>query len=234
MEHQILNLFPLSIYKSKLGLTDEYKKELISEIVTMTENSSQLDYKTNNDAWTGDTQGYDKLYENKKFDFFFSQISKHLKNYIEYFEIDTSTIDCYFQRSWATLSNSQENIKHHRHVQSHLSFAYYLKKNKEDSKISFFDHSRHNEFIPGFLDSLSVQKKDLIKSRNVLNSPTILFDTKEDDIVIFPSKTLHGTQRGVLNNERISISADIMIVAKNSENLEHLVTPIKKWKIFST
>ena len=74
----------------------------------------------------------------------------------------------------------------------------------------------------------------MIKSRNVLNSPTILFDTKEDDIVIFPSKTLHGTQRGVLNNERISISADIMIVAKNSENLEHLVTPIDKWKIFST
>ena len=30
MEHQILNLFPLSIYKSKLGLTDEYKKELIN------------------------------------------------------------------------------------------------------------------------------------------------------------------------------------------------------------
>ena len=54
--------------------------------------------------------------------------------------------------------------------------------------------------------------------------------TKEDEIVIFPSKTAHQTQPNVKNDNRVSISADIFIAAKNSENLEHLVTPCKNWK----
>ena len=232
MEHQILNLFPLSIYKSKLGLTDEYKKELISEIVTMTENSSQIDYKTNSDAWTGDTQGYDKLYENKKFDFFFSQISKHLKNYIEYFEINTSAIDCYFQRSWATLSNSQENIKHHKHVQSHLSFAYYLKKSKQDSNIQFVNMDHPSEFIPSLFHSRTVKLSKVFKNRNIKNSSVIDLNCLEDEIVIFPSKTRHGTQPFVKNDNRVSISADILIVAKDSKNMEHMMPPLNQWKKF--
>ncbi|MDA8537384.1 2OG-Fe(II) oxygenase family protein [Candidatus Pelagibacter bacterium] len=231
---KIFNFFPLSIYKSTISIPQAEKDNMVNEILKMENNSKNYDYKTNDSAWTGDTQGHEFLHENKEFNKLFLEIEKNIKEYLENFSIDHTQLDLYFQRSWATISRKNENIANHRHAQSHLSFAYYLKKNKDDSKISFFDHSRHNEFIPGFLDSLSVQKKNLIKSRNVLNSPTILFDTKEDDIVIFPSKTLHGTQRGVLNNERISVSADIMIVAKNSENLEHLVTPIDKWKIFSS
>jgi uncharacterized protein (TIGR02466 family) len=231
---KIFNFFPLSVFKSSISTPQVEKDKMVNEILNMEDNSKNEGYKTNDSAWTGDTQGYEFLHENKSFSKLFLEIEKNIKEYLENFSIDHTQLDLYFQRSWATISRQNENIANHRHAQSHLSFAYYLKKSADDSKISFFDQSRHNEFIPGFLDSLSVQKKNLIKSRNVLNSPTILFDVKEDDIVIFPSKSLHGTQKGVLNSERISISADIMIVAKNSENLEHLITPLDKWKIFST
>lgn len=231
---KIFNFFPLSVFKSTITIPQVEKDKMINEILNMENNSKNYDYKTNDSAWTGDTQGFEFLHENNTFDKLFLEIEKNIKEYLENFSIDHSQLNMYFQRSWATISRKNENIANHRHAQSHLSFAYYLKKNKDDSKLSFFDENRHNEFIPGFLDSLSVQKKNMIKSRNILNSPTILFDVKEDDIVIFPSKSLHGTQKGALNSERISISADIMIVAKNSENLEHLITPIDKWKIFSS
>ena len=59
----------------------------------------------------------------------------------------------------------------------------------------------------------------------------VLFDAKENDIVIFPSKTVHGTQINTPNDERISISADITITAKESSGLEHLTTPLEKWKL---
>ena len=49
-------------------------------------------------------------------------------------EIDNKLIDIYIQRSWATISEGEERIKKHRHFQSHISFAYYLKKNKEAQK----------------------------------------------------------------------------------------------------
>tara|TARA_B110000967_G_C18682758_1_gene458954 strand:+ start:88 stop:789 length:702 start_codon:yes stop_codon:yes gene_type:complete len=230
---KIFNFFPLSIFRSTISLSQIEKNEMLKEILKMESNSKNPGYKTNNSAWTGDTQGHEFLHQNKKFDKLFLEIEKSIKEYLESLSIDHTQLDLYFQRSWATISRNKENIAPHKHAQSHLSFAYYLKKGKDDSKLSFFDHNRHNEFLPGFLDSVSVQRKNIIKSRNVLNSSTIMFDVKEDDIVIFPSKSLHGTQNEVLNSERVSISADIMILAKNSENLEHLITPLDKWKIFS-
>ena len=55
-------------------------------------------------------------------------------------------------------------------------------------------------------------------------------NVKEDDIVFFPSKTPHSTQPANNNEERISISADIVCIAKNSETLEHLTPPYDNWK----
>ena len=66
-----------------------------------------------------------------------------------------------------------------------------------------------------------------------MNVAKIKIDTEEDDIIIFPSKTIHATEENKNNNERISISADITIVAKNAENLEYLMPPLSEWKKFS-
>lgn len=233
MEHQILNLFPLSIYKSNLGLTQKYKDELIEEVLNMTKNSHHEGYKKNNDSWTGDTQGYDELHKNKKFDFFFNEISKHIKKYVEYFEIDENRLDFYFQRSWATLSNSQENIKHHRHMQSHLSFAYYLKKSQTDANIQFVNLEHPNEIIPSLFLSNTVNLSKIFKKRNIKNSSFIDIKCVEDEIIIFPSKSRHGTQPFVENNNRISISADILLTAKDSKNVEHMIPPLNQWKKFS-
>ena len=50
------------------------------------------------------------------------------------------------------------------------------------------------------------------------------------DIVIFPSKTPHGTAQGPNNNERISISGDVIFLAKDSNLLEHLTPSFDNWK----
>ena len=73
-------------------------------------------------------------------------------------------------------------------------------------------------------------KEQIINKRNISNTAAIVFDAKEDEIVMFPSKTSHQTQPNVKNHERISLSADIFLTSKHSENLEHLVTPFDNWK----
>ena len=73
-----------------------------------------------------------------------------------------------------------------------------------------------------------------VNKRDILNSSKVVFDTKEDEVLVFPSKTIHGTEQGKSNSERISISADIVFLAKDSSTLEHLVPPIENWKKFST
>ncbi len=69
-----------------------------------------------------------------------------------------------------------------------------------------------------------------MKKINIQNSASISIDPDEGEIVIFPSKTPHSTQPNASNKERISISADISLIAKDSKLLEHLTPPISNWK----
>ena len=231
-EFKTYNLFPLTIYKSKIELNMLEKESLENEIFLMEKNTKNQDYKTHNKAWTGDTQGFANLHHNKKFENLFNQIKVHIQNYLEKLHIDTKQTNMCYQRAWATISRGLENISPHIHAQSHVSFAYYLKKSSSESKILFLDQNKNNEIIPGLFSSKSINKKNIIKERDEHNTSAITFDVEEDDIVIFPSKTLHSTQANIKNDLRISLSADITILAKDSENLEHLIPAFKDWKKF--
>ena len=229
---KIYNFFPLSIYRGKIELTEQTKKEMVDEIISM-KKISDKGLKPAQNAWTGDTHGYEYLFQNKKFEIFYREVEKHVIKYMDHFELDVSKLDFYFQRSWATLSNSREHISPHDHSQSNLSFAYYLKKQTGDSQLVLVDKNKHNEFIPQLFTSPSVNRNKIFKKRTITNTPRINIEAEEDDIIIFPSKTLHGTEKNINNNERISISADISVLAKESKNLEHLTPPFSEWKKFN-
>ena len=206
---------------------------MINEVIKMRNESIGKGIATEDSSWTGDSHGYEYLYDNEKFNFFFQEVEKHLKNYVSKFELDLSQLDFYFQRAWATFSKGKQNIKAHAHKQSHLSFAYYLKKEKNDSNIHFVDTHNHNEFIPGLFSSPSIDRRGLFKKRIHQNVSVIDAAAFEGDIIIFPSKTMHGTRLDIKNTERISISADVSLTARNANDLEQLLTPLSKWKKFS-
>ena len=227
---QIFNFFPLSILKSKIEFSEEKKKKMLDEIFAMEKKSKNNEYKNQTSSWTGDTQGFEYIHNNPIFDDFFIEVKKRIIEYLDALQVDYEQLDIFIQRSWATISKEKENIALHKHLQSHLSFAYYLKKSETDANLLLIDETKHNEFLPGLFLSPTSNKRQIIKKRNISNTAAIVFDAKEDDIVIFPSKTPHQTQPNIENNNRVSISADIFIASKNSENLEHLVTPFKNWK----
>ena len=64
---------------------------------------------------------------------------------------------------------------------------------------------------------------------NPFNVTQAIVNVEENDIVIFPSKTIHSTQPTNSNDERISISADIICVAKDSNLLEIGMPPLIQW-----
>ena len=227
---KIYNIFPLTIYQSKIEIEKNEKKKLISLIKDMKVNSKNLEYYNKVGSWTGDTQGFENLHHNPDFINFHKEVKKKIIEYLNVLNIDQNQLDIYVQRSWATISEGKEHIDKHSHLQSHISFAYYLKKSKGDSKINFYDDKRHNELIPGLFESPTANKRKILKKIDLHNSSSISIDPDEGDIVIFPSKTPHSTQPNVTNNERISISADITLIAKDSELLEHLAPPISNWQ----
>ena len=224
-----INLFPLSIIKEEISLNKDEKKNMINEIKLMISQPEKKNNRNDESSWTGDTQGFEYLFKNKKFNPLLIEIRKYLTKYINHLGIDENKIDLYMTRSWATVSMGKERISKHKHKQSHISFAYYLKKNEEDSNIVFFDENYQNEIIPGLFVSSTVKNEGIMKNLNLMNAVSVDIKVKENDIIIFPSKALHGTQAYRNNNERISISGDIICVAKDSNLLETMMPPISNW-----
>ena len=225
----LINLFPLTIIKDKIDIGEEDKNIMINEIRDMKKNSKNLRYQTKTNAWTGDTQGFEFIHKNEKFKKLFGEIIKRVWGYLNCVEIDSKLVDIYIQRSWATISIGNERIKKHRHFQSHISFAYYLKKNKQDSNFVVFDESYKNEIMPGIFRSDTALQKGIVKKMNQFNVTQAIVNVEENDIVIFPSKTIHSTQPTQSNDERVSISADIVCVAKDSNLLEMGMPPLNEW-----
>ena len=225
----IINLFPLTIIKDKIKIDDDEKNLMLNEIRNMKKNSKNISFQTATNAWTGDTQGFEFIHKSKNFEKLFLEIKKRVLEYLKCIEIDDKLIDIYIQRSWATISESNERIKKHRHFQSHISFAYYLKKNKNDENLIIFDENYKNEVMPGIFRSETALQKGIVKKMNQFNVTQAIINVEENDIIIFPSKTIHSTQASQSNDERISISADIIFVAKESKLLEMGLPPLNEW-----
>ena len=227
---KIHNLFPLSIFQDQIQMSIDEKNNLINKIRKMKDTSQNLGSIGKSESWTGDTQGFEYLHKNKVFDKLFDEIKKKIILYLNFLKVDQEQIDIFMQRSWATISNNKEVIRKHQHLQSHISFAYYLKKNSQDANFVLFDEYKRNEFIPGLFTSKSLDIKKIVKEITFSSAPRSLMEVKEDDIVIFPSKTPHGTDQILNNNERISISGDVTFLAKNTSLLEHLTPSFNNWK----
>ena len=227
---KIHNFFPLCLFQDQIQMSDDEKNNLINEIRKMKDTSQNLGSIGKSESWTGDTQGFEYLHKNKVFDKLFDEIKKKIILYLNFLKVDQEQIDIFMQRSWATISNNKEVIRKHQHLQSHISFAYYLKKNSQDANFVLFDDYKRNEFIPGLFTSKSLDIKKIVKEITFPSAPRILMEVKEDDIVIFPSKTTHGTDQILNNNERISISGDVTFLAKDTNFLEHLTPNFNNWK----
>ena len=53
---------------------------------------------------------------------------------------------------------------------------------------------------------------------------------EEDDIVLFPSKTYHATEPNQTDGPRISISTDIVVTMRESDQVEFVMPDVSKWR----
>ena len=226
---KILNLFPLTILQDNIIIDETERQDLAYEITEMQKINNKN--KKSSFAWTGDTKGYEFLFNNKKFKNISNKISNCIINYLKVFEINTDLLDIYYQRSWATYTKNDENINFHTHSQSNISFAYYLLKPDNSGGIIFKSNELQNEIAKNIFTNSKIEKS-LINKANAYNSDKSVFDLKQDSIIIFPSKTPHATLPNLSGLPRISISGDVTIMLKNSTGFEHLMPNFKNWTKF--
>ena len=71
---QLINLFPLSIYKNLVGLDLKERAKLIALILTMEKESIKNLDKKESHSWLGDVNGYENLQLNNQFNKLFHPI----------------------------------------------------------------------------------------------------------------------------------------------------------------
>ena len=97
-------------------------------------------------------------------------------------------------------------------------------------QILLFMTMKKNEFIPGLYGSKTLIQKKVIKEITFPTATRVSLEVNEDDILIFPSKTPHSTDQIETNSERISISGDVIFLAKDTNLIEHLTPNFTNWK----
>ena len=224
--NQSYQFMPFSGFKKIIGMNNSEKSIMIEQILNI-KNSNKED----NSAWTSDLNGEQFLLRNKFFRKLYKEIGTKVKEYASTLNINLEMIDFYMQRSWATVCDKDEYLNPHKHWQSNISFAYYLKKPLNSGNIVFSFNENPNE-IADKLFSYDKVQKGLLSDINNLNQSVFEVDALEDEIVIFPSKTAHSTLRNLSNEDRISISGDISIMLKNSNQFEHLLPNPNFWQKF--
>ncbi len=226
---KIFNLFPLTVIQNKINLEDNERDILINEIKKM--KIDEREEKKSNFAWTGDTKGHEFLFSNNLFKNLSKKISSVIIQYLQTLEVNTDNLDIYYQRSWATYTENEQNINFHTHSQSNISFAYYLLKPNNSGGIIFKSNELQNEIAKNIFTNSKLEKS-LINKPNPYNSDRSMFDLDQDSIIVFPSKTPHATVPNRSGFPRISISGDISIMLKDSKGFEHLMPNFNNWTKF--
>ena len=225
------DLFPLSVYRDRLGVEVSQRKVLAQRILDDEQRKpTPAEQET---AWLGDTAGHEFLFDAPEFSDLFEKIAASVKDYATGIGMQTDRLNFYFQRSWATVSREGQRIFEHAHLQSHISFAYYLQKTSDAGGIYFSVAEHYNELAEGLF---TIQKSDdgILANGGCERSLNRRYlEPVEDEIIIFPSKTLHSTAPNMTETPRISISADIVVTLKDSGGHETLMPPVERWKRFS-
>ena len=229
MSSEFVHLFPLSVYRDTLELDEPYRQRLVE--LTLGMEHRQADSRPAQSAWLGDTQGHEFLFQHPEFTELFRQISKKIRNYAKALGLNTTLISFYYQRAWATVSRQGERINDHSHDQSNISFAYYLEKPNNSGGINFLTENHPNEISRGIFTP-SKQELGFIEQPSVLTWNSFTLYPSQGEILIFPSKTLHSTTPNETDSPRISISADVTTMLKDSTRHETLMPHFSYWQSF--
>lgn len=227
--------FPLAVYYEDLPEAAQHRQALLSAALEL----EQAGYQRRafpEMAWTGDLHGVEKIHIDPRFAWIVQQVEAHTLIYLQELGLDLSQIEPYIQRAWPVISRHQQEVGTHCHNTAHVSAVYYVavptSGSDEAGCLAFFDDARMNEVSPG----LGSDNTNIIAEWNYLNQDQALYLPVEGRLIVFPAKQRHGVTVNHTNEQRVSLSFDIVITAREGTaagSYEFLMPPPSQWKKFS-
>jgi len=226
--------FPLAIYYEDLPEASQHKATLLTAIlqlekaVTERRNFPEM-------AWTGDLHGVHHVHLDPRFDWLVRQVENHVTAYLNALGVDLSKVQLYIQRAWPVVSRHHQEVGIHCHNTAHISAVYYVSVpnsgSDESGCLAFLDDARMNEVSPG----IGSENTDIIATWTPFNQDQALYSPVEGRLIVFPAKQRHGVTLNHTEEERVSVSFDIVLTAAEgaaSGTYEFLTPPPELWRRF--
>ena len=199
-KYEILQIFPTPIYRTFLDreLSEKEKKILLNKESILKNN---IGNKTSDNTY---------ILKNKNL----KDLSKFLDYHIRTYFIDvlkTKKVKPYITQSWLNNTSLSEYHHEHSHPNSIISGVFYVDVNDSD-KISFIKK-----------DSSSFMFE--VDSYNAINSYVWDFMVQKNDLLLFPSSTIHKVKIKDVSNSRISLAFNVFAkgVFGNKNELTELI-----------
>ena len=233
MNFDIVNIFPTTIYVGEVENHLNHREEFYKIYPKFDYPQVSPEIQTINTV--SENQGNPLIHLEETLNPLFTEISKHVENYIHNVLKLKDIFDIVIVKSW--LSRSRETtheIPWHIHSPSQISFVYYLNTPENSHLLQFSNEHRGNELFKSlFQDNDKEEYLCMLKEYVEENANIFYMVPKEGNIVIFPSKTVHSTKSisENFNDERLAIVGDIVLVLKEEYlSFSHGFITQKFWK----
>lgn len=191
MDHQIMNLFAVPVYKQALGreFTDAerqfFKAQMTNPVVAISNYSSRNKY----------VLAAPEMQELRKL------IQASLDNYFKLVYNTSNEVSLAITQSWLSRTRKGESHHTHSHPNSVVSGVLYINLAKQDG-INFYRNDEQNWYELMALEN------------NYYNAHNIFVQTEVGSIVLFPSHIKHGVREVAADVERLSLAFNTFFTGK--------------------
>ena len=172
-------------------------------------------------AIVGEHHGKVLIHHDKRLAPFFREIKKSVVEYLDYFEIDKSTFNVNFVKTWFTICDPQQTLPVHYHSCSHISYVYYIQT--PGDPIVF--HKRNPNELFGDVFKFSTENR-------YCNTDAYAINPQAEHLIMFPGSLEHYTTSEPRKHRRISLAGDIILTLKHRTDTESGLLSPQFWKQF--
>ncbi len=222
--------FPLAIYYEDLPDSASHKDKLVKHIHALRASSGEQ-RTTESSSWTGDIHGVDRIHDDPVFDWLTEQVGAHVLRYLTILGHDLDKMDVHIQRSWPVIGRKGQVVSPHAHNTAHVSSVYYVSipSDGDPGGTTFFNDHCPNEISHG----ISTGMTGSYFERNAFNYNSAQYSPVEGRLVLFPAKLTHSVEPNLTDEERISVSFDLIVTSREDQvrgSHEFLMPSPSQWK----
>jgi uncharacterized protein (TIGR02466 family) len=199
---ELINIFSTPIWRSEFPEFDKFQEIFLEKIQEFRKNNPESDAHSNVNGY----QSPNGIHMIEEFSSLFNYVCFMVNQSAD--DLKFKDRDIFITSSWVNIADSRSSMMNHHTHEHTFSGIFYLKFPENSGKLCLI-----NEGVNTMWNGAK-----LIDQKINLNAESVKIEPSEGDIILFPSYLPHSVDTNNHDDERISISFNILLMPKNVQN----------------